>query len=116
MNRDIFRQYTKGWEQGPRTVQIFKSNQSNIFSLKNHGKVDLPGHKVKKPLKMAVSTILGSHHLVRFNNEDDPETVEWIIKILECRIGSASHDEEQITIRTTRGCPKVEFFCLYYCL
>jgi Reverse transcriptase (RNA-dependent DNA polymerase) len=34
----------------------------------------------------------------------DPESVEWIIGMLECRIVTAGLDEEQVTVQTTRGC------------
>jgi hypothetical protein len=36
----------------------------------------------------------------------DPGTVEYIIRMLECRIDTAELEEEHITIQTTRGCPK----------
>jgi retron-type reverse transcriptase len=36
----------------------------------------------------------------------DPESVEWIIGMLECRIVTASLGEEQVTVKTTRGCPQ----------
>jgi Reverse transcriptase (RNA-dependent DNA polymerase) len=36
----------------------------------------------------------------------DPESVEWIIGIRECRIVTAGLGEEQVTVKTTRGCPQ----------
>jgi ribonuclease HI len=36
----------------------------------------------------------------------EPETVEWIIEMLECRIVMAQLGEEGMAIRTTRGCPQ----------
>jgi retron-type reverse transcriptase len=35
----------------------------------------------------------------------DPESVEWIIGMLACRIVRAGLGEEQVTVKTTRGCP-----------
>jgi retron-type reverse transcriptase len=36
----------------------------------------------------------------------DPESVKWIIGMLECRIVTAGLGEEQATVETTRGCPQ----------
>jgi retron-type reverse transcriptase len=36
----------------------------------------------------------------------EPETVEWITAMLESRIVTAQLGQDQITIKTTRGCPQ----------
>lgn len=36
----------------------------------------------------------------------EPESVDWILEMLECRIVSAQLGEEKIAIKTTRGCPQ----------
>jgi retron-type reverse transcriptase len=36
----------------------------------------------------------------------EPETVEWIIAMLESRTVTAQLGQDQITIKTTRGCPQ----------
>jgi Reverse transcriptase (RNA-dependent DNA polymerase) len=42
----------------------------------------------------------------------DPESVEWIIGMLECRIFTADLGEEQETVKT-RGCPQGEVLHLF---
>jgi retron-type reverse transcriptase len=36
----------------------------------------------------------------------DPESVEWIIGMLECRIVTAGLGEKQVTVKTRKGCPQ----------
>jgi retron-type reverse transcriptase len=36
----------------------------------------------------------------------DPESIKWIIGVLECRIVTAGLGGEQVTVKTTRGCPQ----------
>jgi Reverse transcriptase (RNA-dependent DNA polymerase) len=44
---------------------------------------------------------------IRTQKDQDPETVVWIISMLECRIVTVGLGEEQITINTTtKGCPQ----------
>jgi hypothetical protein len=36
----------------------------------------------------------------------DTESVEWIIGMIECGVVTAGLDEDQVTVKTTRGCPQ----------
>jgi hypothetical protein len=98
-----------------------------------------PLHKMQFANQLGKSTVSALHHLLTkiekllrykelalsafvyiqsafdyMTRQIDPETVEWIIGMLECRIVIAGLGEEQVTVLITRGNPK-EGYYLFFC-
>jgi hypothetical protein len=66
-------------------------------------------HQVQKGRPIGIrgfSRSIRQHGMAAVSRQIDPESVEWIIGMLECRIVTADFSEEQVTVKTTRGCPQ----------